>query len=191
MVNRDDETVATARLTETVVGSYDPNDKLVSDEVLEETQVQGGHTLTYTVRFQNTGSAEAIHVRIEDELDETRLDLSTLSMVAASHTVTGLSLDGNGHLDFIGLRYFAKAKQGFLWLSDGVGGFTHVQAQIRSGGKIVPISNRRMLRAPRAKLLSTRRSSPGTSDRRRRLSVAASGSSSSTSPADAGANAAV
>jgi Secretion system C-terminal sorting domain len=40
--------------------------------------------LTYTIRFQNTGNAEAYRVVVVDTIQE-KLDLSALEMVAASH----------------------------------------------------------------------------------------------------------
>ena len=70
-----------------VQGSFDPNDKLVSHRRITPTQVQNGQWLTYTVRFQNTGTDTAFFARIEDELS-TMLDMSTLQVVSASHSFT-------------------------------------------------------------------------------------------------------
>ncbi|MCI4668253.1 MAG: T9SS type A sorting domain-containing protein [Bacteroidia bacterium] len=64
-----------------IVGSYDPNDKLVSEDVL----LPNEQALTYTVRFQNTGNFPAEFVVIRDTLDSTVLNVSTLSPVSASH----------------------------------------------------------------------------------------------------------
>lgn len=70
-------------LNQILVGSYDPNDKTVmeGDEVLIE---NAGDYLTYRIRFQNTGTASAINIRLEDELDAS-LDLATFEPLAASH----------------------------------------------------------------------------------------------------------
>lgn len=69
-----------------VIGSYDPNDKLVypkgdcQDNLLKKDEL-----LTYTVRFQNTGNASAINVFILDTLDA-NLDLKSVKILASSHS---------------------------------------------------------------------------------------------------------
>ncbi len=68
-----------------VVDSYDPNDKLVSPVgITENHYVQPGSTLEYKVRFQNTGTAEAINIEILDTLSE-HLEMSSFQMMSASH----------------------------------------------------------------------------------------------------------
>lgn len=69
--------------TQTVVSSYDPNDKNVM-EGEEITLVEAEDYLHYTVRFQNTGNANADRVIITDTLSE-KLDWITLKMLSASH----------------------------------------------------------------------------------------------------------
>ncbi|WP_121665913.1 BspA family leucine-rich repeat surface protein [Mesonia aquimarina] len=66
-----------------VVNSYDPNDKQVlqGEEIYEE---ETDEYLDYLIRFQNTGTASAINVRILDTLHP-KLDYSTLKPVSASH----------------------------------------------------------------------------------------------------------
>lgn len=74
--------------TQEIVGSYDPNDKL---------EAHGGKIvfddfdtndyLYYTIRFQNTGTANAQFVRLVDNLDN-RLDETSLRMISASHNYT-------------------------------------------------------------------------------------------------------
>lgn len=69
-----------------VSGSYDPNDKAVQPHGTDspgyvETNVD---EFTYTIRFQNTGTAAAHNVYITDTLDA-MLDRNTLSILAASH----------------------------------------------------------------------------------------------------------
>ncbi|MFM9986487.1 MAG: T9SS type A sorting domain-containing protein, partial [Flavobacteriales bacterium] len=73
-------------LTQEVVGSYDPNDKTVNIPAvdIETLSSQDVVTLDYTIRFQNTGTAEAIFVRVEDVIEED-LDLTTFQMLNASH----------------------------------------------------------------------------------------------------------
>ncbi len=66
-----------------VVNSFDPNDKIVlqGESIFEE---ETDNYLDYIVRFQNTGTASAIKVRIADVLDA-NLDWSTLQPIASSH----------------------------------------------------------------------------------------------------------
>ncbi|WP_299902806.1 T9SS type A sorting domain-containing protein [uncultured Aquimarina sp.] len=70
-------------IEQTVVNSYDPNDKLVLQgaEIFVE---QASDYLDYVIRFQNTGTASAINVRITDRLNE-NLDWSTIQPLSASH----------------------------------------------------------------------------------------------------------
>ena len=72
--------------SEIVVGSFDPNDKQARTTggsgdtwVLEEDS-----SITYTLRFQNTGTASATNVVLRDTLSEL-LDLTTLRILGASH----------------------------------------------------------------------------------------------------------
>jgi uncharacterized repeat protein (TIGR01451 family) len=69
--------------SETVLGSFDPNDIQV-DPTGEVTPLT---VLTYTIRFQNTGNDTAFNIRIADSLDSD-LDLSTVVPGASSHPYT-------------------------------------------------------------------------------------------------------
>ena len=72
----------------TVRGSFDPNDKAVSPEgAISPEQVAAGQELTYTVRFQNTGTAEAINVKIFDMLSA-NLDITSFRLLSQSHPMT-------------------------------------------------------------------------------------------------------
>jgi len=68
-----------------VVGSYDPNDIVESHgkEILHSSFTSEDY-LYYTIRFENTGIANAIEIRIDNLLDS-QLDESTLEMVGSSH----------------------------------------------------------------------------------------------------------
>ncbi len=88
----------TANLCQTVVGSYDPNDKQVSPETLSPNNVGAGEPLVYTVRFQNTGTYLASLVAIRDTLSP-NLDPATLRVLNASHPFTW-SLHGDGIVEF-------------------------------------------------------------------------------------------
>lgn len=69
-----------------VVGSYDPNDKQVDPKGVGATGAISVTTdsLTYTIRFQNTGTASAINIIVKDTID-TDLDIATFSMISSSH----------------------------------------------------------------------------------------------------------
>lgn len=81
-------------LNQIVIGSYDPNDIkcLEGDEVLI---TDSDEYLHYIIRFQNTGTASAINVKVEHLLDQ-RLDWKSLQIEEMSHngriTVTNESL---------------------------------------------------------------------------------------------------
>ncbi len=68
-----------------VVNSYDPNQiSVYPPGHCEEHYVQRGTPLTYTVQFQNTGTAEALEVMIVDSI-EANINFSTMTFRAASH----------------------------------------------------------------------------------------------------------
>jgi uncharacterized repeat protein (TIGR01451 family) len=79
-----------------VIGvSYDPNFKEVSPE---GTGAQGyipaaTSELTYTLHFQNTGTAQAFNVALLDTIS-TNLDLYSLQIIGSSHNVTPYLLPG-------------------------------------------------------------------------------------------------
>lgn len=72
--------------TELIVGAYDPNDKKAepagngpTGDIPPSTQ-----NLTYTIRFQNTGSAPAENIVIKDTLSPF-VDVSSIQMISSSH----------------------------------------------------------------------------------------------------------
>ncbi len=67
-----------------IVNGYDPNDKNVYPARCEENYVLNDELLTYTIRFQNTGNAEAINIKILDTLDS-NLDVQTMRVLGNSH----------------------------------------------------------------------------------------------------------
>ncbi|HUH51493.1 MAG TPA: BspA family leucine-rich repeat surface protein [Flavobacterium sp.] len=88
----------TFELNQIVVNSFDPNDKQVLQG--EEIHIdEVNNYLHYLIRFQNTGTASAITVRIKDELHET-LDYNTIQIVSASHNYQVKILNGN-QIEFI------------------------------------------------------------------------------------------
>ncbi len=72
-------------LKEITSGSVDPNDKaVIPSGKITSTQVKKGTYLTYTVRFQNTGTDTCFTAYITDTLD-INLNVNTFEMLAASH----------------------------------------------------------------------------------------------------------
>ncbi len=68
-----------------IVGSYDPNDKMEAHggQILIDNFTSDDY-LYYTIRFENTGTAAALNVRITDELDS-MIDAQSVRMIDASH----------------------------------------------------------------------------------------------------------
>lgn len=75
-------------LEQVMVNSFDPNDITAHEGsvVPLEAMVEWMH---YTIRFQNTGTADAINVRIENTLDD-NFDWDTFEPLASSHDYTVL-----------------------------------------------------------------------------------------------------
>ena len=74
-----------ASVCQLVVGSYDPNDKMEAHgEQILHSSFTANDYLTYTIRFENTGTASAINVRVNDILDS-KLDENSIKMESASH----------------------------------------------------------------------------------------------------------
>jgi hypothetical protein len=85
----------TFQLSQVVVGSYDPNDKLEAHGgKIKFEDFDSNDYLFYTIRFQNTGTANAQFVRLVDDLDE-KLDETSLRMINASHHYTLTRTDKN------------------------------------------------------------------------------------------------
>ena len=78
-----------------VINGYDPNDIQVNPRGnCDKNYIKNDQTLTYTVRFQNTGNAEAINISVLDSLSS-NLDLSTLRILASSDTMYTMILPNN------------------------------------------------------------------------------------------------
>jgi uncharacterized repeat protein (TIGR01451 family) len=70
---------------DSVVGSFDPNDKRVSPAAMSPSEIQANDKpLTYTVRFQNTGTYPAQRVVIVDTLPD-GLQTASIQFLAGSH----------------------------------------------------------------------------------------------------------
>ncbi|MBC8753352.1 T9SS type A sorting domain-containing protein [Kordia sp. YSTF-M3] len=80
-------------LNQTVIGSYDPNDiqVLEGDRILLE---DADKYLHYIIRFQNTGTASAINVNVENVLDA-NLDWTSMQLETLSHAGSVEITNGN------------------------------------------------------------------------------------------------
>ncbi|MBO6186671.1 MAG: T9SS type A sorting domain-containing protein [Chryseobacterium sp.] len=72
-------------LNQTVVNSFDPNDKTCL-EGTAITQAKVGDYVHYLIRFENTGTANAQNIVVKDEIDISKYDLSSLVALNASHS---------------------------------------------------------------------------------------------------------
>lgn len=76
----------TSLLSQIITGSFDPNDKLVDKGVSAEGFTLFGEELTYTIRFQNTGTDTAFTIHVRDTVN-TNMDMETLRIMSSSHNV--------------------------------------------------------------------------------------------------------
>ncbi len=67
-----------------VVNSFDPNDKTCLNGAHIEPELVGGF-VRYMIRFENTGTANAINIVVRDSIDPAVFDISTLVPIDASH----------------------------------------------------------------------------------------------------------
>lgn len=88
-----DETVAdnTFTLNQTIVNSYDPNDKTCL-EGRNITPEKVGDYVHYVIRFENTGTAAAENIVVKDIIDTAKFDVNSLVPLDSSHSfVTKIS----------------------------------------------------------------------------------------------------
>ncbi|HKR05692.1 MAG TPA: LamG-like jellyroll fold domain-containing protein [Bacteroidia bacterium] len=86
-------------LIQTVVGGCDPNYIEVSPNTdVTPGFVTQGDYLYYTIHFQNTGTASAINVRVENNI-EADFTVSSVEIIGASHAYT-FTLDNSNMLTF-------------------------------------------------------------------------------------------
>ncbi len=75
---------STYTLDNEVLVAHDPNDKLVQPTTLTPAELAEGAYVTYTIRFQNTGTYYAQDVWIEDQLSHD-LDVTSFEFLGSSH----------------------------------------------------------------------------------------------------------
>lgn len=123
-----------------VVSSYDPNFKEVSPKGRgsEGFISKNENHLTYTIHFQNTGTANAQNIELIDTLDDD-LDWASLDPVIGSHNFT-TTMNENGVVKFkfnnINLPYSGAASNGFVTYNINTRSDLNVGTQIKNSADI-------------------------------------------------------
>ncbi|MEL1254624.1 T9SS type A sorting domain-containing protein [Flavobacterium sp. DGU38] len=84
----------TFTLNQTVVGSYDPNDKTCLEGSLITPSLIGEY-VHYMIRFENTGTYAAQNIVVKDMIDLSKFDISTLIPTSSSHSFVTKISEGN------------------------------------------------------------------------------------------------
>lgn len=124
-------------LSELVVGSWDPNDKMEAHgpRVLFAEFSNSDEWLYYTVRFQNLGTFPATFVRIEDEMDN-QLDETTFQMLRSSHDYVVTRTDSSLEWFFEDINLPAEQDD-----AEGSNGFVYFRIKPKAGyalGDVIP-----------------------------------------------------
>ena len=86
-------------LEQVVVNSFDPNDKIcLEGETINSYNI--APYLRYRIRFENTGSADAVHILINDFIDSNKFDLESIIPLHSSHDMNLRVVDGNAEFVF-------------------------------------------------------------------------------------------
>ncbi|MEN2416080.1 DUF7619 domain-containing protein [Flavobacterium mesophilum] len=101
---------------ETVVGSYDPNDKTCLEGNIVTPSLIGEY-VHYLIRFENAGTYMAQNIVVKDMIDLSKFDISTLVPTSSSHSYTTKISDGN-KVEFIfeniNLPFNSANKNGYV-----------------------------------------------------------------------------
>ena len=84
----------TFTLNQTVVGSYDPNDKTCLEGSIVTPSLIGEY-VHYMIRFENTGTYSAQNIVVKDMIDLSKFDISTLIPTSSSHSFVTKISEGN------------------------------------------------------------------------------------------------
>ena len=81
-------------LSQTVVNSFDPNDKnCLQGALIADTMI--GQYVNYMIRFENTGTDFAQNIVVTDIIDTNKFDIESIETIDASHPYRKLVTDGN------------------------------------------------------------------------------------------------
>ncbi len=81
-------------LKQTVVGSFDPNDKTCLEGTIITPDLIGQY-VHYMIRFENTGTYPAQNIVVKDMIDLSKFDISTLNPTSSSHSFVTKISEGN------------------------------------------------------------------------------------------------
>ncbi|MBS7253750.1 T9SS type A sorting domain-containing protein [Flavobacterium branchiicola] len=84
----------TFALNQTVVGSYDPNDKTCLEGSVITSKLIGEY-VHYMIRFENTGTYMAQNIVVKDMIDLSKFDISSLITTSSSHPFITKISEGN------------------------------------------------------------------------------------------------
>jgi uncharacterized repeat protein (TIGR01451 family) len=84
----------TFTFNQTVVNSFDPNDKTCLEGASIATTKVGDY-VHYMIRFENTGSYNAQNITVKDVIDTAKYDINTLLPTSGSHSFITRILEGN------------------------------------------------------------------------------------------------
>lgn len=91
-------------LNQTVVGSYDPNDKTCLEGSVITSKLIGEY-VHYMIRFENTGTYAAQNIVVKDIIDLNKFDISTLIPTSSSHSfITKISEENKVEFIFEGIN---------------------------------------------------------------------------------------
>lgn len=132
----DDNTPFTDVDCQANVDSYDPNDKTgYPNGFCAAHFIEAGQDIEYRIRFQNTGTAPAINIVVQDTLPLT-LDPSTVQPGASSHPYS-FELLGNGVLRFTFTDIMLPDSNASEPDSHGFVNFTVAQASSNTNGTLI------------------------------------------------------
>lgn len=106
-----DETISdnTFQFNQTVVGSFDPNDKTcIEGIIVSPTKI--GDYLHYNINFENTGTFQAENIVVKDVIDVAKFDINTLQVIYASHPVVTRVSGGKTEFIFENINLGASQK---------------------------------------------------------------------------------
>lgn len=86
-------------LKDEVVNAFDPND-ITCLEGRGITEAKVGDFVHYLIRFENTGTANATNIVVQNSIDLAKLDFESLEVLNSSHDVTARLFEG-GSAEFI------------------------------------------------------------------------------------------
>jgi len=88
-----------AILAQTVVNSFDPNDKTCAEGTTVSPDMVGKY-VHYVIRFENTGTANAQNIVVKDIIDTTKFNINTLVPLNASAAFT-TKISNTNQVEFI------------------------------------------------------------------------------------------